>query len=188
MNQSWRIPAEVEKSFRDALGHASKRRLSELHGLLEELPEGQLVGAAGLCGLASAYTAIDVVERRWPTDDGLRRIAAKTVEGNNPDEQFGVTEENLYLWLAQCALGFNAYSEVFKDRFTDKHTFLAAPFFFTINVLATFSPKSKSVWEFLDSIENAYEAASLLDLNLLPALMVRARMPQPNQNPNGASS
>ena len=179
MNPSSRIPAEVEEPFRDALDHAAKRSVSELYSLLDELPEDRLVGVAGLCGLVSAYAAIDVVERRWPTDASLRRMATRAVEGNNPDEQYGITEENLYLWLSRCALGFNAYAEVFKDRFDDPRKFLAAPFFFTINVLATFAPKGKTIWDFLELIESAYEKAWLLDLNLLPALMVRARMPQP---------
>lgn len=37
-------------------------------------------------------------------------------------------------------------------------------------------------------IEDAYEKAWLLDLNLLPALMVRARMPQPEQAIDANSS
>jgi hypothetical protein len=184
MHPSWRIPAEVEKPFREALDHASKRRISELHSMLERLPEEQLAEAVGLCGFMTAYTAIDVVERRWPTDAGLRRMAQGITEGENRDEQFGVTEQNLYLWLSQCALGFRAYAEVFGNLFDDPYKFLAAPFFFTVNVLIRFRPEETPVGDFLDMIEDAYEKAWLLDLNLLPALMVRARMPQPVQAPD----
>ena len=184
MHPSWRIPAEVEKPFRDALDHAAKRRVSELHDMLFRLPEEHLAAAVGLCGFVTAYTAIDVVERRWPTDAGLRRMAEKMVEGGNRDEQFGVTEQNVYLWASQCALGFKPYAEVFGDRFNDPYKFLAAPFFLTVNVLATFVPEGQTIWEFLELIEDAYEKAWLLDLNLLPALMVRARIPQPQQAPD----
>jgi hypothetical protein len=181
MHPSWRIPAEAEESFREALNLASTRRVSELHIMLERLPEEQLAGIVGLCGFVTAYTAIDVVERRWPTDAGLHRMAQGITEGENRDEQFGVTEQNLYLWLSQCALGFRAYAEVFGDLFDDPYKFLAAPFFFTVNVLIRFRPKETPIGDFLDMIEDAYEKAWLLDLNLLPALMVRARMPQPQQ-------
>jgi hypothetical protein len=187
MKPSWRIPEETEKPFRKALDHASARRVSELHDMLFRLPEERLAEAVGLCGFVSAYTAIDVVERRWPTDAGLRRIAERITEGENRDEQFGVTEQNLYLWLSQCALGFKAYAEVFGDVFDDPHEFLAAPFFFTINLLARFHPKETSVSDFLNLIETAYEGAWTLDLNLLPALMVRARVPQPEQVPGGGT-
>ena len=184
MHPSWRIPEKSEETFREALNQASMRRVSELHSMLERLPEEQLAGIVGLCGLVSAYTAIDVVGRRWPTDAGLRQMAQGIAEGENSDEQFGVTEQNVYLWLSQCALGFRAYAEVFGDLFDDPYKFLAAPFFFTINVLARFRPKETPIGDFLNVIEDAYEKAWLLDLNLLPALMVRARIPQPQQAPD----
>lgn len=181
MQQSWKIPEETEKSFRKALDHASTRNVSELHSLLEGLAKEQLEGAAGLCGLASAYTAIDVTERKWPSDAQVRRMAQGVTEGANRDEQYGVTEQNLYLWLSQCALGFKNYADVFDGIFTDPGEFLAAPFFFTTNLIIRFKPKGTSVGDFLNLIEGSYEKALLLDLNLLPALMVRARMPQPGQ-------
>lgn len=186
MNPNWRLPKEIEEPFREALGHAAKRRVTELHGMLAELSDEQIAGAVSLCGFICAYTAIDVVERKWPSDAGLRRMAQKTVSGENPDEQYGVTEQNVYLFLSQCALGFKPYAEVLDDLADDPHKLLAAPFFFTVNLLATFCPKGKSIWEFLERIESAYEASWALDLNLLPALMVRARMPQPEQNPGGS--
>lgn len=174
---SWRLSEEIEKPFREALNHASKCQTEELRALIERLSEEQLAGAVGLCGFVVAYTAINAVHRRWPTDNGLRVMAEKTVEGENLDQRFGVTEQNVYLFASQCALGFKPYAEIFDGIFTDPHEFFAAPFFITVNVLATFAPKGTTVEDFLNTIESAYEGAWLLDLNLLPALMVRARMP-----------
>lgn len=179
MNSSWSIPEETEKPFRKALDHASQRNIDELHSTLEQLTKEQLESAVGLCGLISAYVAINAVKRRWPTDGGLRHMAMRAVEGENQDERYGVTEQNLYLWLSKCALGFNAYAEAFDGVFDDPRELMIAPFFFTINLLARFHPEDVSVTDFLNQIEAAYEGAWLLDLNVLPALMVRARMPQP---------
>lgn len=181
MNPSWRLSEEIEKPFRKALDHASKRRISELHGLLAEMTDEQIAGAIGLCGFATAYVAIDVVERRWPTDAGLRRMAENLMKGGNPDERFGVTAENVYRFTSQCALGFKPYADVFGNIFGSPDELLTAPFFITVNVLAAYVPKGQTIWEFLEQIESAYEGAWLLDLNVLPALMVRARMPQPEQ-------
>lgn len=181
MQANWRLPEEIEKPFRDGLDHAAKRRVTELRAMLEHLTDEQLAGAVSLCGFVAAYTAINAVSRRWPTDQGLHVLAEKTVAGENPDQQFGVTEQNVYLFVSQCALGFKPYADVFGDVFTDPQEFFAAPFFIAVNVLTAFLPKGKTLWEFLELIESAYEAAWLLDLNLLPALMVRARMPQPEQ-------
>lgn len=185
MSQSWTIAEEIEKPFREALNHASKRHVTDLHDMLAGLTEAQIAGAIGLCGFVAAYTAIDVVSRKWPSEEGLRLIANRVVTGNEADEQFGVTKENLYLYLSQCALGFKSYSDVFGDVFTDPHELLSAPFFFTINLVAKAVPEGTSVGAFLDQIEDAYEKAWLLDLNLLPALMVRSRMPQPEQGSGG---
>lgn len=181
MQPTWRIPEEIEKPFRTALTHATTRNIDELHSLLDSLSKEQLEGSVGLCGLASAYTAIDVTERKWPTDAQVRRMAQGITEGKNPDKQHGVTEQNLYLWLSQCALGSGNYADVFDSIFEDPHQYMAAPFFFTTNLLIRFKPKDKSETEFLSLIEAAYEGAWQLDLNLLPALMVRARMPQAGQ-------
>lgn len=183
MSPGWRLPQEIEKPFRDALDHAAKGRVNELHDLLRSLTEEQIASAISLCGFATAYTAIDVVERRWPTDAGLRQMAAKTVEGDNPAERFGVTEQNVYLFVSQVALGFKPYVEVFGSVFADPAELFAAPFFITVDVLASFVPKGQTIWEFLELIEDSFEKAWLLDLNLLPALMVRARIPQPEQTP-----
>ncbi|MBO0801652.1 MAG: hypothetical protein J2P25_01050 [Nocardiopsaceae bacterium] len=185
MNESWRLPREYEEPFRDALDHAAKRRIGDLHALLRGLTEQQATAAISLCGYVSAYIAIDVVERRWPTDAAVRRMAQKLAEVK-VDRQYGVTEENVYLYLSKCALGFQSYADVFGDAFGSLEETLAAPFFFATDMLAGFLPKNgQTIWEFLDVIEDAYEKAWLLDLNLLPALMVRARMPQPEGASDG---
>ncbi|MBO0804206.1 MAG: hypothetical protein J2P25_14170 [Nocardiopsaceae bacterium] len=179
MDARWRLPREFEEPFRDALDHAAKRRIGELRALLQGLTDQQTDVAVNMCGFVCAYTAINTVSRRWPTDGGLRLMAEKATEGTGRDAPYGVTEQNVYLFLSKCALGFKTYPEVFADAFDDPDVFLSAPFHITVNLLGTFVPKDKTIWEFLDVIEDAYEKAWLLDLNLLPALMVRARMPQP---------
>lgn len=180
MNANWILPRKFEEPFREALGHAGKRRTTELRSLLGRMEEQQLDVAANMCSFVAAYTAINVVSGRWPTDSGLRLMAEKTVQGFEADAQFGVTEQNVYLFLSRCALGFEPFPDVFGDVFTTPEEMVAAPFFLTIDLLATFAPKEQTLWEFLDVIEDAYEKAWLLDLNLLPALMVRSRMPKPD--------
>lgn len=187
MNVGWRLPKKFEVPFRDALGHAAKRRIPELHALLNGLSEEQADVAINMCAFVAAYTAIDVVERRWPTDVGLHRMAQKVAQAE-VDEPYGVTEQNAYLFLSRCAIGFEPYGTVFEGVIQDPAILAVAPFFFAVDMLAAFVPQGQTIWEFLDVIEDAYEKAWLLDLNLLPALMVRARMPQPEQAPNTNSS
>lgn len=175
------IPLKYEKSFRDALNHAGHKRVEELRALLGGMSDHEVAAAVQLCGLTAAYTAINVVSRRWPTDEGLRLIGEKTEESAGSDRWPGVTTQNVYLFLSRCALGFEDFTEVLGSAFKDADDLLMAPFFVTVQVLGTFGPKEKSIGEFLDMVEDAYEKAWQLDLNLLPALMVRARIPQPGQ-------
>jgi hypothetical protein len=187
MNESWRLPREIEAQFRDALDHAAKRHISELHALLHSMTDRQQIDAAvHLCGLVAAYTAINTVSRRWPTSSGLHLMAEKIAQAK-VDEPYGVTEQNVYLFLSRCALGSESFADVFGDAFEDADAFIAAPFFLTVDTLATFVPKGQTIWEFLDVIEDAYEKAWLADLSLLPALIVRARMQQEQQAPGSTA-
>lgn len=111
--------------------------------------------------------------------DRCARAADGAAEGGTSSfAEFGVTEENVYLFISRCALGSTPYEDVFADIFPDPTEFFAALFFITVKVLATFTPKGKDMGEFLDLMEAALEGAWLLDLNLLPALMFRARLPR----------
>lgn len=182
-NSPWRLPEEIEKPFRHALATAGKGNAVEVRELLHQMTDEQIAACIRMSGWATAYAAISAVSRRWPTDHGLRVLAQKVVEGGNRDEAHGVTEANVYKYVSEVALQCKPYEDVFEGVFEDPGDLLIAPLFFAVNVLATFHPEDKTIWEFLDQIETAFEAAYLVDLNVLPALMVRARMPQPEQTP-----
>jgi hypothetical protein len=188
MNTETGLPRKYEKPFRDALNHAGHMRVDELRTALRGMTDEQAGAGIQLCAFVSAYTVIDVVSRRWPTDSEIRQIADGTAEIAGSDTWPGVTGQNVYLWLSRCAFGFEDLAEVLGKEFKDTDDLLMAPFFLTIDVLATFLPKGQSIGGFLDVIEDAYEKAWQLDLNLLPALMVRSRMPRPEQGPGAGNS
>lgn len=187
MNTGYGIPQKDEEAFRAALNHAGHKRVDELRSALDRMTDQQIATAVRLCGFVSAYTVIDVVNRRWPTDEGVRLIAEKTARSAGANAWPGVTEQNLHLFLSRCALGFEDFTVVLNDAFPDADDLLMAPFFLTIQLLGTFGPSEQSISAFLDVVEDAYEKAWQLDLNLLPALMVRARMPQPGKTPDSAA-
>ena len=56
------------------------------------------------------------------------------------------------------------------------------PLLITANLLATFRPKEKHWWEYLDQIWDATETADRTSLTVLPALMLRARKQPTSQN------
>jgi hypothetical protein len=46
--------------------------------------------------------------------------------------------------------------------------------------LAVYAPKGMGMWDYLDRIETAIEAASALDTWVVPAAVMRAYMPKPD--------
>lgn len=175
-----RIPRNIEKPFREALNHAAHQRVGELRALLASLTGEQVAECVRLCAYVAAYTAIDVVSRRWPNDEGVRQMADGTAKSAGSDAWPGITPENLYLFLSRCGLGFEEYASVFDGVFSDAADLWMAPFFLTIELVAAFGPEELSIPDFLDVAEEAYETAQQVDLSVLPALMLRSRA-QPEQ-------
>jgi hypothetical protein len=175
--QIGRLPPEVEEPFRQGLDHAAKGRIGELGSLVDGLSEQQLSGVIGMCLFTAAYTAIDVCGRKWPDDASVREMAEHTASVSPEDKALGLTAQSVYQFISRCALSFEPLDEVFGES----EEILTLPFVITVDFLAAFVPKELSIGQFLDMIEDAYEKAFILDLNLLPALMVRARMPQPEE-------
>jgi hypothetical protein len=169
------IDPEVERIFRKALGHAARAELAELIHTEDELNDEQLALCVQLCAFVTAYTAIDVCNRKWPSDASVRGMAEYIANGGEIVKRTGLTTQDTYEYISRVALGFEAFEKVFPDL--EKITRI--PFLVGSNILATYRPRGKHWWELLDVIENALERAWVTDLNVLPALMLLARMPAP---------
>jgi len=86
-----RISADVEKPFRDALGHAIRNELQEMREGLLRLTDEQIASCLSLC----AIVAIDVCGRQWPDEDNLRRLGEAATESDNA-RAFGLKAEDSY--------------------------------------------------------------------------------------------
>ena len=138
-------------------------------GLLR-LTDEQIAACLNLCAFVSGYIAINACGRQWPDEDNLRRIAEATTTSNNA-RSFGLKAEDSYLYMKQVALRgqpLNAVLFPIEDAAT-------LSFVITGHLLVSFSAASEDWWEYLNRIEAALEAAQAIDLDLLPALMLRAR-------------
>ena len=67
-----RISPDIEKPFRDALGHAIRNEFEEMREVLLRLNQEQFASCLSLCAHVSGYVAIDVCEGSGRT----RRICA----------------------------------------------------------------------------------------------------------------
>jgi hypothetical protein len=178
VSPGWGIPAEVEGPFREGLGHAAECRVSELRDVLDRLTEEQIVAVVGLCGAATVYLVIKALDFAWPTEQGLRWFAEKTAEGDTRYADLGVTPESVYDFLSQRLQGA-------KPAASDPLAFLAVPFLITVSAYGVFWPEGRSLADFIDEFEDAYEKAAMLNSDVLAALMVRARTPHVDQTPAG---
>jgi hypothetical protein len=159
------IDPKIEQPTRAMLGHAMRHELEDLASLVGEAGDDAVAGAIGLCVFASGYIAIDVCER-WPTQADLQEIAKSAAKSAT---KLDLDESEIYEYLSRVALGQEKLDDVFA---MPKAGML--PLLITANLLATFRPREKHWWEYLDQIWDAAETAEHTSLTVLPALMLRA--------------
>jgi hypothetical protein len=165
-----RISTDVEKPFRDALGHAIRNEFEEMRQVLLRLSEEQIASCLSLCIHVSGHIAIDVCGRQWPNEANLHVIAEAATKSTFA-RQFGLKAEDSYAFVKQVVLGFEPLDKVFPSP--ERAAMLS--FVITGHLLAAFGRGDEDWWEYLNKIEESYEAAQVADLDLLPALMLRAR-------------
>ncbi len=164
------IPAEVERHFRKGLGHAARAEARELDELLDSLTDEEIAACISLCIAAAGYAAIDACGREWPNESNLRGIAHDTTTSDNA-QKLGFSEQEVYDFVARVSLRFEPVNEVFPEP--ERMTVL--PFYITAHLLISFHPAEEKWWDFLDRIEAMFEMSEAADLDLTPAMMLRAR-------------
>jgi hypothetical protein len=161
------IDPKIEQPTRTMLGHAMRHELEELAALIVAEGNETVVSSIGLCVLASGYVVIDVSGMRWPSEPVLRKIAHNASDAAT---ELDLEESDIYEYLSRVVLGSEKLDDVFA---MPKAGML--PLLITANLLATFRPRDKHWWEYLDQIWEAAEVAERTSLTVLPALMFRGR-------------
>ena len=110
------------------------------------------------------------MRRQWPNEANLRVIAEAATESTFARE-FGVKAEDSYAYVKRVTLGFEPLDKVFPSPVDA----ITLSFVITGHLMAAFGHGEEEWWEYLNRIEEAYELAKAADLDLLPALMLRAR-------------
>lgn len=167
-----RIDSKVEQTTRDLLDHAMKGELAEIPRIIGSINDDRIVqDCLKLCVMIAGYAAIEICGAEWPNEKSLRKISANTA--NAAKSRFRVDETEVYAFLDSSALRFRPLSEIYPTQ----EEAMLTPFLITASMLVTYGPKDKTVWEYLDQIEGALEASAALDASILPALILRTRMP-----------
>jgi hypothetical protein len=170
-----RIPREIEKPFRDALGHAVRNEFEDLKETLFALTDEQIEACLNLCGFAAGYVAIDVCGRQWPDEDNRRSLAQAATKSSNAQD-FGLTQHEAYDYLVRVVLGSERLDEVFPpDESEGNHDAITLSFVITGQLLLSFHPEGIKWWDYLNIIENVYEVTATADLAILPGLILVSR-------------
>jgi hypothetical protein len=161
------IDPKIEQPTRTMLGHAMRHELDDLAAVVAAEGTETVAESVALCVFASGYIVIDVSGMRWPTEPVLRKIAHNAAAAAT---NLDLDETDIYEYLSRAVLGSERLDDIFP---MPKAGML--PLLITANLLATFRPREKHWWEYLDQIWDAAESAERANLAMLPALMLRAR-------------
>jgi len=164
------VDPRIEDSTRTMISHAVRGELRELDELIKTVGD-QIYGlTAAYCILAAAYLAIDV-SGRWPSQTDVRKIAHLAASSSS---RYDLNEQDVYDYIARMALAGERMDEVFTGRQVD----IRLPVLITAQILAAFCPRGVTVWEYLDTIWNAFNVAENADMSVLPALLIRQKRDQ----------
>lgn len=159
------IDPKTEKTFRNLLDHALHSRLDDVaKGITDAGPHGS-EQATALAVQVAGYIMTDVC-KGVPSETDLRegaRVASES-RANLP-----VTEDESYAFLARIVFGPDSGPEVFQGS----ENAPVIPLFTTAQLILSFTPKGTKMWDYLDVIENAIEAASQARADSLPAFVYR---------------
>jgi hypothetical protein len=163
--------AKAETALRDAL--VSVARLEEqVESALAPLDDQEYAEALGLALLITGYVAVDACGNQWPTPSSIRRIAnALSTKGDAP-KRFQLDAAKVEDYLSRAVFG----SERLEDVLPGNPEFTRLPIIIAKQALVVYSPKGMDVWDYLDRIESAIEAAWALEPTVLAAAVLRSYM------------
>lgn len=162
------IDPKVEEPTRKMLGYAIRGETQDLSALILSVGTQRYRRVIALCLLAAAYVAADA-SGRWPTDADMREIARLVHERGIAVK---LDQEDVYDYLSGAVLGFKSLPKALGSDVAAA----ILPVLVTASMLFTFRPDGQKWWDYLDQIWSAYEKAETVDVSVLPALQVRAKM------------
>lgn len=163
-----RIDPKAEKLTRTMLGHAVKDELDELAKVIQGINNDRLFAdCLGLCTNIAGYIVVDVMGPGWPSEAGLRHMARRMVESENKVQ---LDETAVFDYLEKAALEAQPWDQVFSNI----QDAAGWPIIITASLMLSFCPREKTLWEYLDVVEEALETADAVKQSALPAMILRA--------------
>jgi hypothetical protein len=170
-----RINAKVEKVLREAVGDVPRVEPDQIGAPFSKLDDDERAEAIGLAIIITCYVMVDVCGNTWPVESTVRRIAEDLATGTSTAERLHLDPEQIHAYLSRAVLR----SERLEDVIPDEPAFTRLPLIVAGEALAVYAPKEMGMWDYLDHVESAIEAASALPAYVLPAAVMFAYLPKP---------
>jgi hypothetical protein len=170
-----RINTKVEKALREALDNVAHVEEDQITVPLAPLDESEHAEALALAGMITCYVTVDVCGNKWPNQASARQVAEDLATTGSTAKRLKLDTGQIYAYLSRTVLG----PERLEDVIPDEPYFTRLPVVVAQRGLSVYHPKDIAMWDYLDRIESAIEAASALDESVLPAVVMRAYLPKP---------
>jgi hypothetical protein len=172
------IDAKVDKALREALHSVTRIEEDQVPPSLGALDDSERIAAVGLAVIITAYVIVDVAGSQWPVKSSVQRFPRTVATKLSTAQRLRLDPEEIYAYMSRTVLG----PEQLEDVIPDEPTFTHLPVIVAGEALAIYAPKGMGMWDYLDRIESAIQAASALDAAVLPAAVMRAYMPKPQSS------
>jgi hypothetical protein len=164
------IDPKISRATRDLFDAATSGELEKIPSIMDSLSEGERGMCLQLSVLTSAHVTLALINNQWPNEATLRQVSKNLA---NAKLKVALDEEDVYAFLVRVVFGFEPIERVFPD--------LAKAFMLTVlisaNLLLVCCPQDKTIWRYMDEIENAVDVATSLPQHAIPSVVYRSRVP-----------
>jgi hypothetical protein len=171
---TWTINAKAETALREAISAVSRLEVDQVEPELGELDEMELAEALGLAVFITGYVAVDAVGTAWPTRESVRGIAEDLTRVGTVTKTLQLDPERIYQYLSRVVLGPEPLIDFISPEDPEYARF---PVIVAHQATGVYCPKEIGIWDYMDQIESAIEAAWAFQPEVFPAAVLRAYLP-----------
>jgi hypothetical protein len=171
---TWTINAKAETALREAISAVSRLEIDQIEPALGKLDELELAEALGLAVTITGYVAVDSCGTEWPTKHSMRRIADDVATTGTVSKTLKLDPEKIYQFLSRVVLGPEPLIDFISPEDPEYARF---PVIIANRITGVYCPREVEIWDYMDQIESAIEAAWSFKPAVFPAAVLRAYLP-----------
>lgn len=160
--------------MRKALAAVAGAEIDQIDPALGALDERERGEALGVAVLVTGYVAVDSCGTDWPTQHSIRRIAEDLAATGTVSRKLRLDPERIAGYLSRVVLGREFLDEFFEPGDPD---FVRFPVIVANRATGVNCPRDIEIWDYMDQIESAIEAAGRLQAAGLTAAALRSNLP-----------